>query len=853
MNTKELIQLTQASLTRAMMVRSAPSGGLPIAFRSLLMELGNKTIMTGSPFETHEAADIVGGVISKYYKAGDISLAGDLASMSDEPFPLITPYVKRDRVVQDAGQDMVTSFKNKQSGNSTELRYMMVQFSELGYEYMKNMKYFPKTMNMNNNQETPIHVKSHVPAELFRTTVFRTQGRGADTYPMNPGEIFYTMYEMLDKGYDIPVEELTAFKGFDLGNPHISVYMKPEALYSLFNIGICSFKSRIAYDIDYSTNTLIMRAFPYKMRGVTFDKQIEDVLKKNDYRFSSFTVDSSGISTHIGKNEALKMRGLVFHTRDEHLIRKDIESHFYRQLFKDQYHFAHEVEIGIDNKVETTYSLKSKSVRETLITCIENFKEITSIKYQRQIDDIEEQIKVLRIYEKSTRDYIADHIHRLQRVPGREGELKRLLDSLRAEDPEKYPEFTMEEISSYIYVRNGNNILANLDVRGSEYYKHQIEGELRKIEHLKEKLKPQNIANEAKETYLRLSKNEQFKRKSPIYFVNSAMPIEAKEKMVDYVSTFQKGKVQTKTHYYGGRSILRTSGENLPEIYTPSYTLRERKEYLYQEGGILRSLYGSLVPFLDNPQGYVAGDIRMIQPVGEEGIYLTNLGRVGVADKHNLRGGVDGYPLLTGEFMTDFIPIKEYMKLNVARVGVIIVSKAVVKVLPLEEVINDHRRLGNLTSIAKYDDTTAIEIVEDLNDLSCNYLWNSTTSEFIDISTVNWKSMKVQVGENYYPYSVYSGNKKMYLGGVHVPAEIVSEITGVKLKTGRFIQYMEIPLEFKSYIAYISENREDNSEAEIEDLRTMVSNRLNSLIMEGIVAKKSKTSALATFSFIREI
>ena len=845
--------MTQSALTRAMMVRSAPSNGLPIAFRSLLLELGNRTIMNDTPFETYEADTIMGGVVSKYYKAGNQSLEGDIASMSDEPFPLITAYQKRDQIAIDAGLDVVSSFKNKQSGNSTASRYMMIQFSELGFEYMKNMKYFPKVMNMNNNQEVPLHIKSHVPAELFRTTVFRTQGKGADMYPMNPAEVFYTMYEMIEHGYDIPIEQLTAFRGFDLGSPHITVYTKPEALYSLFNIGICSFTSRVSYEIDYNTNTLIIKSFPYKLKGVTYDAQVEAILKRNDYRFSSFTANPTGVSIHSSKNEALKMSGLIFHTRDESAIRKDIEAHFFKQLFQNHYHFAHEVDIEIENKIESRYTLKSKSVRETLITCIENFKEITSIKYQGQIDEIEEQIKVLRIYEKSTRDYIADHIHRLQRVPGRESELKRTLDQLRAEDPEKYPEFTLEEISEYIYVRNGNNILANLDIRGSQYYKDKISSELKRIEALKEKLKPENIIKEAKDTYLRLSKNPNFQRKSPVVFINSQVSLDAREKLIDYVSTFQKGKVQTKTHYYGGSTILRTSGENLPEQYTPTYTLKLRKEYLYQEGRVLRSLYGNIAPYLDSPMGYVSGDMKMIHPVGEQGIYLTNLGRVGVADKHNAKDGETGYPLASMEYFIDFIPINEYLKLNLNKVGLMLVNKANLRVIPLQEILEDHARLKDLTALGKYDDTTAIEIVEDINDISGNYLWNASAGEFIDVSTVNWASLKFPLGEHYHPYIIYSGNRKAYINGIHVPIEILSEMFSMNFKRGRFIQYMEIPAEFKSYIAYISPRKEENSEEEMQSLSYLISDRLNTAITAGTIAKRGRTSALATFSFIREI
>lgn len=177
MDTKELVNITQRNLTRAMMQRSVPSSGLPIAFRSLLLELGSRTILRGNPFDTFPATTIVGGVMSNYYIVGDESLNGDIASMSNEPFPLITPYRKPNSSLEDSEIDLVNTFKNNITGNALGLRYMMIRFSELGYEYMKNMKYFPKTMNMNNDKEIAMNIKSHIPVELFRTTVFRTQGK----------------------------------------------------------------------------------------------------------------------------------------------------------------------------------------------------------------------------------------------------------------------------------------------------------------------------------------------------------------------------------------------------------------------------------------------------------------------------------------------------------------------------------------------------------------------------------------------------------------------------------------------------------------------------------------------------
>lgn len=859
MNTKELVQLTQSTLTKAMMIRSAPSGGLPIAFRSILLELGSKTILADNPYETFPATQIVGGVTSNYYVTGDAPLESDIASMSNEPFPLITPYMKVDVNSQDSSMDFINSFKNSITGNSLQLRYMMVQFSRLGFEYMRNMKYFPKTMNMNNNKEIAMNIKSHVPAELFRTTMFRTQGKGSNTYPMNPAEIFYTMYELLERGYDLPVEKLSAFRGFDLGNRNVTVYMKPEALYSLFDIGICSFASKIDYDLDYGNSKIIIKSFPYDIYGKVYYNQVESLLVKNNYVFNTFRVDPTGVSIHGDENFAIEIKIQNFFTRDENMIRADIEANFFKNLYSTHYHFAHEVDVEVENKNEVGFSLKSRSVRDTLVRCIENFKEVTAHKYQVQIDELEEKIKVLRIYEKATRPYIAQKIRELllENDSVRVNELKRFTDEFHQQNPDEYPEFTTEEISNYIWVSKGNDVIANLNRRGHDYYRSQIESELRAIDGLKEKMNAKSIIEEAKQTYLKLSQLNEFKRKSPVKFLNGSISLDAKEKLLDYVSIFEKGKINSKIHYYGGSTVLKTSGENLPAQYQPSYTIRDKRNLLYQEGRYLRKLLPNLVPYMDNKLGYIAGDIKLLIPEDEVGIYLTNFGRVGITDIMYPRDYEVGYPLLEGEFFLDFIPVtghvntRTYMAKSKAKL--LMTSNEEIKIITLEEFLEDYRLYRDLTRLAKYDSTLAIEIIEDESDLQYMYIWNRTSKKFVRLSDVNWKDLGFALGEHYYPNAIYSGNKKIYLDGIHVPVNILSKVLGIEFKKANFVEYIDLPLEFKSYIAYISANEKDNSDAEIENLKSAIEERRKNLVASELVKDNDVLSSIATCQFIREI
>lgn len=381
---------------------------------------------------------------------------------------------------------------------------------------------------------------------------------------MNPSEIFYTMYEMIEHGYDLPVEKLSSFKGFDLGSKSLTVYTNPQGLISLFDIGICAFIGKVDYEIDYEGSRIIFKSFPYALRGIVFDNQVSAILEKNNYTFNTFKVDPNGVSIHDEEGFALELKVSGFYSRDLNAIKADIESNFFKQLYSNYYNFAHEIDIEIENKIETGMTLKSRSVRETLIRCIENFKDITALRYQMEIDELEDKIKVLRIYEKATREYMAVEIQRLLREPDyvRTRDLKVYADKYHESNPDVYPEFTMDEIVNYIWVRDDSNrVLANLNQLGHENYRSRIEYELKNIEMLKGKLNPKGIIEEAKATYLYLSQVAEYKRKSPVKFINGGLSLDAKEKMIDYTSIFEKGKIDSKIHFYSGNTIVKTSGK----------------------------------------------------------------------------------------------------------------------------------------------------------------------------------------------------------------------------------------------------------------------------------------------------
>jgi hypothetical protein len=155
--------------------------------------------------------------------------------------------------------------------------------------------------------------------------------------------------------------------------------------------------------------------------------------------------------------------------------------------------------------------------------------------------------------------------------------------------------------------------------------------------------------------------------------------------------------------------------------------------------------------------------------------------------------------------------------------------------------------------LGKYDNTLAIEVIWEEDDLNYMYIWNKQSKQFFKLSEINWNNLKSNLEEHYFPYSIYSGNKKIYLDGIHIPVEVFSQVTGVEFKKGKFIEYTELPLEFKTYIAHITPNLEENTEEELENLKYSIDNKVKELIQLGTVSNKDKRASIAPCQFIREI
>lgn len=858
MDTEQLLTNVQKSLTRTMIERSLPSGGLPIAFRALLLSLGDRTIKQGDPFKTVMGFPIVGDTISKYYVAGDRPLGNDLASMSAEPFPLITSHTGTDATMEKIQK--LTSFKDKMTGSTTGLRYMIVQFTKLGAEYMKYMEYFPKTYSITNNSLVPINIKSHIPAELFKTTVFRTLGKGANMYPLNPSEVFYTMYQLLEEGYDIPVSQLRHFRGFDLGNKLNTIYMKPESLASLFDIGISTFVERVSVTIDIENGRVLFHSHPSKYYGETFVNNVQKQVKRSNYVIGHIYFDPERPPiSEVSSGILLEYSNVRFATDDIQQLQLEIEAALSNELFVEYHHYAQQSEVGIVDNIEVDLKIVSKSVRESMIDAIENFREIKRLQYQSEIDKIEEELKENIIKEKVTRPYLSRKIQSLLLEPNdvRIYGLKEFVDEKHKEDPDLYPDITVAEIRDYVWVSNSNDILANLNNSGHERYKALIERQLKEIERLKEKLKEENITEEIKQVYYSLSTIKDFYRKSPVEFLNDSLDIESRELLLEATDLLgqAQGVLPHKVHYFPNYPLSTTLGENLPKDFRPLYTVRT-PWIAYQSDGYIDGIKAEYLPDITSENLYFnTNPSQFVAPLGRHGLYLTNQGYIGIWYKPDAEG-YNSLELLPNDYVIDFIDITDMVdwetKKVIADKKVVIVKNLGVSVVDLQRLLDIHFDRGNLMYVPNkaYIEVSALEVVDSESELSNMYIFSYDLKTYISLSYL--KEEKPPLREKYYLNYIISGYKKAYLDGIHIPISVLNHIVGTSLKEGVHPIDYEYPEGIDKYITILKDRLEDNEERDINQLQSKMMDVVNNCKQTGELGDKYFFK-LYPYTFVREL
>lgn len=848
MNTEKLLDHTLVSLTKSMIERSLPSGGLPIAFRSLLLTLSDMTIKQGDNFKTVNGTSVVGESVSKYYVAGDRPLADDIASMSAEPFPLITSHSGTDITMEVKQQ--LTSFKNKVTGTTTGLRYMILQFSKLGYEYMKYIEYQPKTYSRTNEGKVNINIKSHVPAELFRSTNFRTLGRGANMYPLNPSEVFYTMYQLIEEGYDIPVSELKHFKGFDLGNKLNTIYMKPEALVSLFDIGIASFVERVHLDVDMSQGKVIFKSFHSRFLGDVFVKRLQAIIKNNDYRLGPvfFDKDIAPVPS-VSEDIFLEYSGVRFYSSNEEEVKRELELILSQNLIISYHHYSHRSEVEIKDFIEKDIKLTSKSVREILIECINNFKEIKITQYTTEIEKLEELLADNLIKEKVTRPYLREKIQSLLLQPNdvRINELKIFADMKHGEDPDKYPELTEDVIRDYVWVSQGNDVLPNLNNEGHNKFVSLIENQLHQINQLKEKLKDENIEEEIKKSYLTLSKIEDFQRKSPVEFLNDSLDITRRQLLLEASDLIGNSSqfLPTKVHYYENSPLTKTLGENIPKGYYPLYTIKT-SAVSYQSEGMLDHIFTVDLPDLKDERNLVYNTFaaEFVFPSNRRGIYLTSHGNLGIWDKAPTTSR-DYLDLSPGEFVIDFIDIHDIKDYSTKKI--VLLKNENMAIYGLDDIMKIHNVRGHL----KYDenrlffDIKSMEMIDSEEELDQMYVFQLEPRTFVKLAYLKGK---YRIGEQFYLDNIVSGYKRAYLNGVHVPIDIVNNMAGTNLKDGEHLIDYDYPENLNKFTIILNDDYRNNDPRDIEQLKRQMWENIRENEMDEKFFYK-----LAGFDFIREV
>lgn len=860
--TSNLIAETQESLTQAMMIRSAPTkhGGLPIALRSIMLALGEDTIMQGNTYETRPAATVIGRVIEKYYIAGDRALGADIAKMSDQPFPLIVPYTLASQL-DEGTRDRQSSFVNSKTGNNTSFRYMMIQLSRLGAEYLLDMEHFPKTYNMENSELVSLNIRSHVPVECLRTTNFITTGKGSNSYSMCASELFATMAQMIEYGYDIPVEELKHFKGFDFGDPNRYLIMKPEGLASLFNIGVSTVIEKIPYEIDLHNKTINFKALHQGWYGDTLEKGFKRRIMEHDGQFLTMNINYQNVSNSIHDNHRLSIAGIQFKTDNLKLIVDEFEDKFEDLIYFNYNHFAHNVDVQIEDKFEKGYKLNSRSVREILTECIENFYLNRKDKYLGEARKLEEEIAEYLIMEKVTRPYMATKIRDLLLEPQsiRVSELKKYADEKTAENSIKHPEITIQEITDYVWRDRdqANFILANLNTQGHEYYRSLIEAHQKEIDKLRKKASKDALKEEARIRFVNLSKEDSLQRKSPIWFLNSGINVRDREQVANFISSVKEGDLPNKIQVFPGTTVVKTQGENLKPGYKPSYTifdndiavLKGTTWDIVSKHEVREVTYGS-------SETYIQEDYRFVIPNKAVGIYLTNLGRVGFWLEKNIKINQSCFLFKEGEYVMDFVPINDFVNRETLTIEdnrvMVFVTENKIIYKTLEELYIAASKLGDIGYINELKFTHSIDVIKDMSEINQLFLWNYKQNRYRDLSHFDWEYNPIKLDTQYIPNSLVSTNKKAYLNGLHLPYSILNEIAETNITGGEFNYDYIIPKGLDKYILIIKDGIENNDPIIVEDLKQKVSKGTTQLIKEGKLNPDGYPK-LINFDFIRDI
>lgn len=440
-NTIRISDMTKMFLneySKVTTLRTTPGPNLNVTAESVLRAVD--LAVKGSPTALSKI-DIVDSYLAEIGKVGESSF-GVLARMTSYPFPLLTG-----GKIKDLKSSYVqhSSLINALTGKPIAPRYSRVGLSELGVYATRHHR----GAKMN---QGVIH-KSFVPISLICPTMPFTLGFKSEMHPLNPGELFSLMVEMINHGdKELPDETIQKyFRGIDLGKNYI-VCCKSEGLMYLYGSGKGIFTVIPKIEIDRQRNMIRILAPRFKGNSKDLKNYFLNHLRglqagdpyaiENDLKSFSYT--------DIGLNGGeFYFKNVRFNTNNDMDILNELWAH------KEIKNTVHVTNTSVDPE---TLKKDIKPVKDVLWKHILDEEEMVTKEFRDQLEMLKEELFLSHLLEKVTRPQVAEIIKSILTDLSRESKLTHLLgeDANTPERKEYLPEgFTAREIA-LIWSQNEN-------------------------------------------------------------------------------------------------------------------------------------------------------------------------------------------------------------------------------------------------------------------------------------------------------------------------------------------------------------------------------------------------------------
>lgn len=355
--------------------------------RAILLAL--KELSKGTT-KTIPASNVLSTATSKYHLHSERAMYASAVFMSESRFPLIKL----------TGKSGEAGAYNIDSGSSVAVRYIRMALTPIGVEFVNSVLVSNYIPNYDNTLSIPETFTGLIPNNLLQTYWDITIGVSTVNMPLCPEEVFRAMKFLNENNLEATFEELSGFiKGFDTEKWHTHITTS-QNLYSLIEEGDSN--TSILSAMQVTPNKIYIKGAPL---GRTFKSIAKDLEEMDDNRergdFSKKHIKTFRIDSMVAPPSLIDISYTPLNGATPADIRNEIYS-------KTMLHREYKVEyVGIlPTKIGDTVlpkRLHKMSVREMMITCIQNAYRTRQVELTTQIDGLKKDRIYNELFEKITR------------------------------------------------------------------------------------------------------------------------------------------------------------------------------------------------------------------------------------------------------------------------------------------------------------------------------------------------------------------------------------------------------------------------------------------------------------------